>query len=628
MSSKRLDRILFWLFGVLFFFTPLVWTPLNFELFEFNKMILVYALTALVAGAWTAKMVIEKRLIFKKTFLFFPLILFFLSQSLSTIFSIDVHTSIFGYYSRFHGGLLSTICYLTLFWALVSNGKKEWVNKLVNISLVGGVLVALYGVLEHFGIDKNLWVQDVQNRVFSTLGQPNWLAAYLNILLMIVLGRILNPKLFTIHYSLFTIFYLCLLYTKSKSGFLGFVFGSLFFWSLIFLFKKKIKTVFKPLFFTLTVFLTLGLLVGTPFSPSLTQIITGQPIKPGGERGLGVQGSDAPNITPSGEIRRIVWQGAIDLWKQNPTLGTGTESFAYSYYWVRSAEHNLTSEWDFLYNKAHNEYLNFLATTGTFGLISYLLIPLVFFFWLIKKIKIGQKKEKQVFLLISFASSLATVLITNFFGFSVVVIGLWFFVLPALSWLLLVKKEGVKKERLGLGSGQIWVLRGVGMATLWLLFQISQYWQADYYLNQGIKMEQAGRYETSQEYLQKAIKLRSNEAFYYDKLALTLAGLSLTNQAVEASNQALLLSPYQLNFYRDRAKMFFILSQINPSYLGQALETVLKAIELAPTDAKLYYNAGLMYGSLGEAEKGEYFLRKAVELKPNYNQAKQLLKDV
>ena len=49
--------------------------------------------------------------------------------------------------------------------------------------------------------------------------------------------------------------------------------------------------------------------------------------------------------------------------------------------------HNLTSEWDFLYNKAHNEYLNYLATTGLFGLGSYLLFIGVFLVWFVSRVK-------------------------------------------------------------------------------------------------------------------------------------------------------------------------------------------------------------------------------------------------
>jgi len=118
--GKTADRTIEYSFYLLFVLIPLVMTPWNFELFEYNKMMLVYALTAVIAGAWTVKMIFAKKLIFKRTPFDIPLVIFLISQFLSFLFSIDHHTSFWGYYSRFHGGLLSTVSYLLLYWAFVS----------------------------------------------------------------------------------------------------------------------------------------------------------------------------------------------------------------------------------------------------------------------------------------------------------------------------------------------------------------------------------------------------------------------------------------------------------------------------------------------------------------------------
>jgi len=180
MNWERIcNKIIEHSFYALFFLVPLVMTPWNFELFEYNKMMLVYILTILITASWLIKMVFRRRVIFTRTFLDIPLIIFFASQLLSTIFSIDRHTSLWGYYSRFHGGLFSSVSYLLLYYALVSNLNREKVFKSLYSLLISATLVSLYGVAEHFGIDAKYWVQDVQNRVFSTLGQPNWLAAWL-----------------------------------------------------------------------------------------------------------------------------------------------------------------------------------------------------------------------------------------------------------------------------------------------------------------------------------------------------------------------------------------------------------------------------------------------------------------
>ena len=96
----------------------------------------------------------------------------------------------------------------------------------------------------------------------------------------------------------------------------------------------------------------------------------------------------------SGKIRLFVWEGAIAAWKQHVFFGTGVETFAFAYYKYKPIGHNLTSEWDYLYNKAHNEYLNYLTTTGAFGLGSYFLVISIFLFLVLKQLKTTDQKSK------------------------------------------------------------------------------------------------------------------------------------------------------------------------------------------------------------------------------------------
>ena len=184
--SEWCDRVIRWGFILLFGFVTLLLTPWNYELFEYNKMMAVYALTVMIVGAWLVKSIHQGKLRITRTPLDIPIVLFFSSQLLSSLFSIDPHVSWFGYYSRFNGGMFSIISYILLYYALVSNlsSVSHW-SRLLKAALATASVVALYGIAERFGIDRHLWVQDVQSRVFSTLGQPNWLAAYLVVLVPI-----------------------------------------------------------------------------------------------------------------------------------------------------------------------------------------------------------------------------------------------------------------------------------------------------------------------------------------------------------------------------------------------------------------------------------------------------------
>ena len=590
-------------------------------------------------------MVLEKKFVFQKTFWDIPLLIFFGSQIIATILSIDRHTSIWGYYSRFNGGLLSTTSYLILYWAFVSNIKKNEVIRGIKYLLFSALLVSLYGIAEHFGIDARFWVQDVQNRVFSTLGQPNWLAAWLVALLTIPLAFFLNkenPLLLNtknkkikkgLSLALAFILYLCLLYTKSRSGLLGFIATYTVFWAgIFFLNKDKIKNILKPFGFITGLLLITTIIVGTPWTPQLKSFFIKQsqiePVK---------QENQIPTGgTESGEIRKIVWTGALNLWKNHPVFGTGVETFAYSYYWYRPREHNDVSEWDFLYNKAHNEYLNFGATSGTIGLLSYLALVVTFISWSLKQII---KKKKKVILNIALLSGFISILVTNFFGFSVTAVSLLFFLFPALSFINLYKKDNKVKENFKLNNIQYVEIFALLAIFVILISSIIRYWYADNRFALGEKFNKAGYTTQSFEKLEKAINIRPNEPAYLDQLSIVAASLAvqtanqeqstlssqLVDTAIDASNKALSISPYNINFWKNRTKVFYKLSEINEDYYNQAITALIQASKLSPTDAKVQYNIAILYSKFGQKETAIETLEKTIELKPNYDQARYAL---
>lgn len=518
------------------------------------------------------------------------LLIFFSTQLLSTIFSVDLHTSIFGYYSRLNGSLLSLLFYSLLFLILPLYLTPKFKNKIINLILTSGLLVSSYGILEHFGIDKHLWVQDVQSRVFSTLGQPNWLAAYLCILLPLALHKFLKSKIFSLKssYFLFLIsnFYLCLLFTKSKTGLIAAII-SLGIYFLIKLFQK-----------TNLLLLTIPLLIFLP-----TSLIISNPIKdylfPQKISSL-IDQSTTLNITPSENIRKIVWQGSLDLWKAFPLFGTGPETFGFTYYWTRPAAHNLTSEWDFLYNKAHNEYLNYLATTGTLGFISYLFLIISFLV----------SCFSSPFIFVSFIS----ILISNFAGFSVVTTSLFFFLLPILALPEISTKAQPKPKP------KIFYFITTAL-FLFLISKIFSLFLADIAYNQSQIAYNRALYQPSQKNINLALTLRPKEALYYSQASLIAAKLNNAPLATAHSNLALSLSPASTNLWKERAQVFSELSLIDSEYFSLAIDALKNTVRLAPTDAKSFYLLGKFYEAASENDLAIENYQKALTLKANYDHA-------
>ena len=565
-------------------------------------MVFVYLTTTLITGLWLIKIIREKKIIFRRTLLDIPLLIFLGSQILSTIFSIDTRTSLLGYYSRFNGGLFSSISYSILYWAYVSNMNREKTLYAIRYTLYASVLVSIIAVLEHFGINitcglmgqglSSCWVQDVQNRVFSTLGQPNWLATWLIALIPLILYKILDSqnikRIFLFFLSI--LLFAALLFTKSRSAILGFIVADLIFW--IFAFFIKRKSVIVPLIISNLFFIFLFLIVSTPWNPTKminSEKVQGPALETGG--------------TESGTIRKIVWKGAFEIWLHYPILGSGPETFAFSYYQFRPVEHNLVSEWDFLYNKAHNEYLNIAATTGTLGILSYLYLAVMIFLVFLKKPNLFS---------VSLAAGFSGILIANFFGFSTVSTQLQLFLFPALAITINNEKLISKACRCAvtnnkkINSAQKIAIGIILLLTSYFLLLLGRYWYADTLFAKN---------DVSS--LKKAIQLSPQEAVFHNKLAEV-------NLSVSESNKAIEISPNNVNLLRSQAGIYLKLAISDPKYLGSAKTTLLRAITKAPTDAKLLYNLALVYVRTGEIDQATKLLKKVIEMKSNYKEAKYL----
>ena len=670
-----LDKIIRYSFYILFFATPLFWTKYNFELFEFNKMIFVYFFTVVIIGAWAIKCLTTREITFKKTPLDIPLGLFLLANILSTVFSIDRHTSIWGYYSRSNGGLLSTISYICLYYALISNLNKEQTWRLLKIILAGGLAVALYAIPEHFGVSPSCvilqhefiagcWVQDVQARVFATLGQPNWLACLMVMLIPLAIYFFFTAKTVTskaYYLLLISLFYLTLTFTYSQSGLFGFFAAEVVLMVGLLIFRiRPSGFVYSGLIMAGSLMILINLIHGSALGrfnlgnyihlgkTTSSQVLLGNnqpaipeiPAPPAGTTALETGGTD------SGKIRLIVWTGSFDVFKHYPILGSGVETFAYSYYLYRPLAHNFVSEWDFLYNKAHNEFLNYLATIGILGFGSFLLILGVLALNTLAFLRSSKGPEEKM-LKISVLASICGFLVVNFFGFSVVSVALLFYGLLAISFNLLDESTSIdlnKNARVNSILKHGLLQPGLILATitisLILGFKVLTIWYADTRFAKGENYSDGGYPTTAYQFLDEASRLRPDEPFYRSELGFaaaasavvasdqdaTLSG-QLKEKAAYETAQALAISPNNPSFYKTAARTFFALTTIDPSYEALTKSALERSIALSPTDPKTYYNKALILGQLGHTDQAIEDLKKAVLLKPDYREGHLTLGD-
>jgi len=402
--------------------TSILVSALSEELFEFPKIIFLY----LVTGIFLLfnKNVLKQLQNVPRAFFLWGLAIIF-TNILSTIFSIDIYTSIFGYYTRFTGSLISTICFVFWMFIVATEKKRALIlEKLTTAYLMSAVVVSILGIIQKTGVDKFLWVSDSSLRVFSTLGQPNWLAAYLIPAFFISIAKLFQSTKNKIHLTIITIIiYTAFWFTYSASGSIALIISSLIFF--VYISKSDLKNNFKYLTAILIGIIFISFIfLGTykqrliEFKNNLIPLAQAQ--------------TDDPNYVKTGDtanIRLILWKGTYNLIKSNPKqflIGSGPQTFVYAFVKFRPDELNLTSEGKLIHNKPHNWFLEILSDTGILGLTIYLGFIIYSLILFHKNAK--SKDPMKIALYVGWVS----LLITNFFGWPTVITYLIFFIWPVL----------------------------------------------------------------------------------------------------------------------------------------------------------------------------------------------------
>jgi putative inorganic carbon (hco3(-)) transporter len=595
--------------------------------------------------------------------------------------------------------LLSTFCYVFLYYAFVSNLSLKHTFKLLKATLWGGVVTALWGFPSHFGydptclvfrgnLDTTCWTEAFRPtvRIFSTIGQPAWLAAYLAALIPLALAYALSyvqkstPK-FSLYLGIAILFYVDLIFALTRAGFIAFMVANLVFWAIIYFKKFFTQKIFlRYLLLINGIFVVCNFLFGIPVFDKIRQftlpeiltrnatqtqqapvaILTPTPqAQPAAAAAPQPQQQAATpvdsGITDSGNIRQHVWKGAIDAWKANSLFGTGVETFAFAYYKFRPVGHNLTTEWDYLYNKAHNEYLNYLTTTGLFGLGTYLFFIGFFIYkvsrWALVKSQAPtshdkHKKDEHLndLLVIGLFAGWVSILISNFFGFSVVIVNLFLFLFPVLAFLLydLLDPEKTWEFSWGTSHHDISPYQWTALVVLFLIcsyfiIDLSRYWYADTKYALGTNLDHVGSYQDAYPLLMEAVKIKPNEPVYKDELAINMSVLAtalaaqkdtttanqFANDAIALNGEVVTAHPNNVVYWKNRVRLFYTLAQVSGAdqqliYYQEALKAIQKASEIAPTDAKIAYNLGVLYGQTGDIPKGIEVLEQTIKMKPNY----------
>lgn len=356
---KRIEFIILWVpILVPFVYVPL-WSVLDFFYYPKYLALLVVVSSLLVMVALNAKMVNQ---LFKWDWINRLLLIYFLFLTLSLFFSHDLQTSLGGQFLRYDG-YVTQMLYLFLF--LFARLNKRIPMGFIHGLVIGSTILAFYGLLQANGIE--LFTRDLTRMhwtvPFATFGNPNFLGAYLVLVLPWHLYLILFKNKIYAYFTYALVFYV-LLVNMTRSAWIGFL-ASLIFGGIIqYIFKYRIqkKSIGMVLFISIALILLYNL--------SSNQALLGRFLTISSDFNALVRRQG--NLDTLGSFRMFIWIRVLELIKDYPLFGVGIENLHIVFMERFSQDSIAMFGRVMVADKAHNEYLHLAVTSGIPSLIAYL----------------------------------------------------------------------------------------------------------------------------------------------------------------------------------------------------------------------------------------------------------------
>lgn len=348
----------------------------------------------------------------RKSWLFYSLLIFNAVVLITSIFGINILKSMFGDLERMWG-VFTLLHFLAFFTILISVFKEErhW-QALFRITIISADLVALYGLAQRFGV--NFIIRSGIARIESTLGNAAFIGGYFLLIMGLTAIALHNYYLQNKKLSYFYLFSLVIqfftfFFAGIRGAYIAFIF-SIFLLLVALILYQKNKTR-KIIFFGILVALIAGyfFLYFNRFKPWVNE-----------DTYLSRLTSIVTTTTNSVRTRFVSWGAGINGWKSTPLLGIGMENYGYyfdKYLPPRFYSFSRTETW---FDRAHNAVVEVMVANGLLGLISYLLIFIFIFFYLLKIYR--QDKEKNFFVTLIFSLIVMAYFIQNFFVFDTLVV--------------------------------------------------------------------------------------------------------------------------------------------------------------------------------------------------------------
>lgn len=349
--------------------------------------------------------------------LLFPLLLLVLAYAISTVLSVAPSVSWWGSYQRLQG-TYSFFSYVIIAILTAAHLRQpQQLRRLQHTIILTSLPIAIYGVIQHYGIDPLPWGGDVITRVSGNAGNPIFLGAHLIIALFLTLERIFSSFAFLLspegdrdenappvhdipsalaggsYLFIFIVQLLAIFWTQSRGPWLGLAAG-------LYIFVLLLISGLRPSGYRIWTASWVGLgVVGALFLVLIntTNVFPGLKSVPYVERLTSILDSEGGTNL----VRVLIWEGVAEMVSPHepitfpdgkpdavnlirPLVGYGPEAMwvAYNNFYppaLAQVEARNASP-----DRSHNETWDSLAITGGFGFLAYVAVFVSLFYWALR----------------------------------------------------------------------------------------------------------------------------------------------------------------------------------------------------------------------------------------------------
>lgn len=630
------NGVIYWGLIVLVISLPLAFSPKILDVFNLPKVTILRVIVLIMLSSWIVKTVEKGEFTWRKSPLNLPVLIFVFVTFIATIFSTNPYHSFFGQHMYHMEGLWATLIYVTLYFLVIANLDVSKIHKIILIFLIVSGVTVVYGLLQHFGIEFVNWQTSSKERIWSSMGNPNFFAGFLVMAIPLSIVVLLDwrrkngnklPLKTALLITLLCFQLLCLNFTYSRASWIGLFFGLAI---IAILWRKQLGKMRKIFKFTILV-LFIALLFVFSFKAIEMRKLALENLEPLETYGLISKTVkrivSVIDLSDADAASRISgWKSAMEMIKERPLLGVGPDTLSINF------RRYMFPEFSRLIGKAlanpayaHNEVLQIAATMGIVGLLSYLWLLLSYFRTITKFPDLRQDP-----IVVGITASISAVLVNNLFSFHTVTTATLFWLFLGFTSVLWSKERGEKSVSISISRGIKWAIYSIiFVLNLFLIGIFLRIYSADVHFINGLASEARRRYDLAISEYQRAVEIAPWEQTYYQNLAKVCLNVApvvpdetqkirLLEKSVAVYKTHLELIPQDAMSHHGLGVAYMHMAEqlSNQSYYQLAQESFQRSIQMAPYFLEPYINLGTVLYRLGRKEEALQSYDKALQVNP------------